>query len=145
MSILSDADELVATDAARHIAVVGGGPGGMEVARRLSLRGHRVSLFEAGSRLGGTLQFASIPYEPNQRLLRWLRAQVQASSVEVHLDAVAPSVLRFAQQSRGCDTCATRSSGRRCARTSLSDSTPRTRQDSTWVWNSSAITVPCAR
>jgi len=80
---------LVATDAARHIAVVGGGPGGMEVARRLSLRGHRVSLFEAGSRLGGTLQFASIPYEPNQRLLRWLRAQVQASSVEVHLDTVA--------------------------------------------------------
>lgn len=80
---------LIATDAPRHIAVVGGGPAGMEVARRLDIRGFRVSLLEAGSRLGGTLQFASIAYEPNERLLRWLRREIQASSVEVLLNTPA--------------------------------------------------------
>ncbi len=80
---------LVATDNARHIAVAGGGPAGMEVARRLALRGHRVTLLEAGERLGGTLQFASIPYEPNQRLLNWLRREIENSSVRVQLNTPA--------------------------------------------------------
>ncbi len=80
---------LIATDKPRHIAVIGGGPAGMEVARRLAARGFRVSLLEAGSRLGGTLQFASIAYEPNERLLHWLRRQIKASAVEVHLNTRA--------------------------------------------------------
>ena len=80
---------LIVTDKARHIAVVGGGPAGMEVARRLSIRGHAVTLIESTNRLGGTLQFASIPYEPNERLLKWLRLQVEQSSVEVQLNTVA--------------------------------------------------------
>ena len=80
---------IVPSDNPRHIAVVGGGPGGMEAARRLSLRGHRVTLLEASNRLGGTLQFAAIPYEPNQRLLKWLRRQVAGSRVDVRLNTVA--------------------------------------------------------
>jgi len=80
---------LLATDSARHIAVVGGGPAGMEVARRLALRGHRITLLEAGERLGGTLQFASIPYEPNQHLLNWLRREIEESSVRVELNTPA--------------------------------------------------------
>ncbi len=80
---------LIATDRPRHIAVIGGGPGGMEAARRLALRGHRVSLFESGKRLGGTLQFASIAYPPNERLLNWLSAQIRQSAVEVHLNTTA--------------------------------------------------------
>jgi 2,4-dienoyl-CoA reductase-like NADH-dependent reductase (Old Yellow Enzyme family)/thioredoxin reductase len=86
---------IVPSDNPRHIGVIGGGPGGMEAARRLSLRGHRVTLLEASNRLGGTLQFASIPYEPNQRLLKWLRQQVAQSSVDVHLNTLAtPEVLK---------------------------------------------------
>lgn len=89
---------IVPSDHPRHVAVIGGGPGGMESARRLSLRGHRVSLLEASARLGGTLQFASIPYEPNQRLLKWLRQQVAQSSVEVKLNTVAtPELLHTLQ------------------------------------------------
>ncbi|MBE9538397.1 MAG: FAD-dependent oxidoreductase [Proteobacteria bacterium] len=81
--------ELIATDKPRHIAVVGGGPAGMEVARRLSIRGFSVTLFESTGRLGGTLQFASIPYEPNERLLKWLRLQIAQSSVDVRLNTLA--------------------------------------------------------
>jgi NADPH-dependent 2,4-dienoyl-CoA reductase/sulfur reductase-like enzyme len=81
--------ELVATDKPRRIAVVGGGPAGMEVACRLGRRGFHVHLLEASDRLGGTLQFASIAYKPNQRLLDWLRLQLRNSSVRLHLNTTA--------------------------------------------------------
>ncbi|TXS91719.1 FAD-dependent oxidoreductase [Parahaliea aestuarii] len=85
---------LIATTHARHFAVVGGGPAGMEAARRLVEKGHRVTLLEASDRLGGTLQFASIAYEPNERLLRWLRRQTEQSAVDVRLNTRAtPSLL----------------------------------------------------
>lgn len=45
----------------RTVAVVGGGPGGMECAVILAKRGFRVTLFEKGSALGGTLNVAKLP------------------------------------------------------------------------------------
>lgn len=83
--------QLIASDRSKHIAVVGGGPGGMEAARRLTLRGHQVTLIEKGDRLGGTLQFASIAYAPNEGLLDWLRLQIKQSSVRVLLNTTATS------------------------------------------------------
>ena len=79
----------------KRVVVIGGGPGGMESARRLSLKGHRVTLIEQSDRLGGTLQFASIAYEPNERILNWLKRQIEKSSVEVRLSTKAtPELLR---------------------------------------------------
>jgi 2,4-dienoyl-CoA reductase-like NADH-dependent reductase (Old Yellow Enzyme family) len=75
--------------ARKRVAVVGGGPGGMEAARRLALDGHDVTLLERGDRLGGTLRFASLAYAANERLLDWLRAQVEAAPVDVRLNTVA--------------------------------------------------------
>ena len=40
----------------KQIAVVGGGPAGMKAAMELADRGHRVTLFEAGSQLGGAIR-----------------------------------------------------------------------------------------
>jgi len=73
----------------KRIAVVGGGPGGMEAARRLAHDGHEVVLLEKRDRLGGTLRFASLAYAANEKLLDWLRAQIAASDVEVRLETVA--------------------------------------------------------
>ncbi|PLW81888.1 NADH:flavin oxidoreductase [Kineobactrum sediminis] len=89
---------LIATSNPRRFAVVGGGPAGMEAARRLAENGHHVILLEASNRLGGTLQFASIAYEPNERLLRWLRLQLSQSRVDVRLKTRAtPKLLRELQ------------------------------------------------
>jgi 2,4-dienoyl-CoA reductase (NADPH2) len=77
--------ERTPASASRNVVVVGGGPAGMEAARVAALRGHRVTLFEKAAQLGGTLRFASLVYEPNERLLRWLEAQMEKLPVEVRL------------------------------------------------------------
>ena len=79
----------------KHVAVIGGGPGGMESARLLAAAGHKVTLIEASERLGGTLRFAALAYEPNERLLNWLRSEVEEAGVNVRLNTTAtPKLLR---------------------------------------------------
>lgn len=75
--------------ARQRVVVIGGGPGGMEAARRLDAQGHEVVLLEKSNRLGGTLRFASLAYAANERLLDWLRRQVEASRVDVRLGTEA--------------------------------------------------------
>ncbi len=69
----------------KNILVVGGGPAGMEAARVLAERGHRVSLWEKEDRLGGTLRVAALAYEPNGNLIDYLQRAVESSSVELLL------------------------------------------------------------
>lgn len=77
----------------RHVVVVGGGPGGMEATRRLTEQGHKVTLIESGERLGGTLRFAALAYEPNERLLKWLIREVEGSGADVRLGTKATPAL----------------------------------------------------
>ena len=77
----------------KRIVVVGGGPAGMESARRLALKGHAVTLLEAGERLGGTARFASIAYEPNQGVVDWLIRQVEQSGAQLRLNSRADLAL----------------------------------------------------
>lgn len=78
---------------AKHVVVIGGGPGGMETTRRLRAAGHRVTLIEKADRLGGTIRFAGLAYEPNERLLNWLVSEVEESGAEVRLGTVASAEL----------------------------------------------------
>ncbi|MBW2497612.1 MAG: FAD-dependent oxidoreductase [Deltaproteobacteria bacterium] len=73
----------------KRVAVVGGGPGGMEASRRLASDGHEVVLLEKGDRLGGTLRFASLAYAANEQLLDWLRGEVEAAEIDVRLETIA--------------------------------------------------------
>ena len=73
----------------KRVLVVGGGPAGMEAARVAALRGHRVTLWEKSRQLGGTLRFAALVYEPNERLLRWLETQMRKLPVDVKLGVEA--------------------------------------------------------
>jgi 2,4-dienoyl-CoA reductase-like NADH-dependent reductase (Old Yellow Enzyme family)/NADPH-dependent 2,4-dienoyl-CoA reductase/sulfur reductase-like enzyme len=86
------------TASKKRVAVVGGGPGGMEAARRLASDGHQVVLFEKSDRLGGTLRFASLAYAANERLLDWLCLQVEAHDIEVRLKTPAtPDLIKALQ------------------------------------------------
>jgi 2,4-dienoyl-CoA reductase-like NADH-dependent reductase (Old Yellow Enzyme family)/thioredoxin reductase len=73
----------------RRVVVVGGGPGGMEAARRLTLRGHQVVLLEAGAQLGGTARIAAIAYAPNGDFVEWLKLQLARLQVQVRLNTRA--------------------------------------------------------
>ena len=75
--------------AAREVLVVGGGPAGLECARVLAARGHRVRLAERGDRLGGALRGAAVgPGRERLALLTdWLEAECRRLGVRVDLDA----------------------------------------------------------
>jgi 2,4-dienoyl-CoA reductase (NADPH2) len=76
---------------ARRLAVVGGGPAGLECARVLAARGHRVTLFECGRSLGGQLLHAlRVPGKGEfAETLRYYREELSAAGVRVEL-GVAP-------------------------------------------------------
>ncbi len=89
------ASERTSAPESKRILVVGGGPAGLEAARLARLRGHTVVLCEKSSQLGGTLRFASLVYEPNERLLDWLETQVRKLGVEIRLETeVTPALIR---------------------------------------------------
>ena len=48
-------------DETKNVAVIGGGIAGMEAARVLALRGHKVTLYEKSYRLGGQINIAAVP------------------------------------------------------------------------------------
>ena len=75
----------------RRIAVVGGGPAGMAAARYGRLAGHQVTLFEAGSALGGQLFHTAYPSFkwPLERYKRFLTAQMDRLGVDVRLNTRA--------------------------------------------------------
>lgn len=82
----------------KHIAVVGGGPAGMEAALDLEKKGHSVTLFEKSGRLGGRLAFADhIEFKKDIRRYRdFLIRQIEkAPCVRVQLNTEAsPAKLR---------------------------------------------------
>ena len=70
------------------VAVVGGGPAGMETARVLAERGHRVTLFEARNQLGGDYRLAAQAPHRNQMLpaLAWWTGELARLGVDVRLN-----------------------------------------------------------
>jgi hypothetical protein len=87
---------------ARRVVVAGGGPAGLECARRLAERGHRVELHEASDALGGMLRLAEGANPDLVGLADWLVATVTDAGVDVRLsspvepDAVDGEVLVWA-------------------------------------------------
>ena len=82
---------LVPTSRPRHMLVVGGGAGGLEAARLLAGRGHRVTVWEGGERLGGLLALAARADPLMDRYLGWLRRQVEQAKVAIELGQRADS------------------------------------------------------
>jgi 2,4-dienoyl-CoA reductase-like NADH-dependent reductase (Old Yellow Enzyme family) len=84
-------EPLVPARSARRIAVVGGGPAGLEVARVAAERGHAVVLFEATSELGGHLRLeAAVPHRHELRgIADYYRRRLDRLGVAVRLGTTA--------------------------------------------------------
>ena len=77
--------------APKKVAVIGGGPAGMKAAITAAQRGHNVTLYEAGDRLGGQLFHADYPKFkwPLADFRDWLIRQTYKNGVTVHLNTRA--------------------------------------------------------
>ena len=71
--------------APKKIAVIGGGPGGMEFARVASSRGHKVTLFEKEKELGGRFRVAAIAPKKSEinEFIDYLSRSLRELGVEI--------------------------------------------------------------
>lgn len=76
------------TSQAKKIAVIGAGPGGLAYATTAAQRGHQVTLFDAGDRIGGQFNVAArIPgKEEFVETLRYFQTQLSLHHVQIELN-----------------------------------------------------------
>ncbi|MDO4920116.1 NADPH-dependent 2,4-dienoyl-CoA reductase [Kocuria sp.] len=96
-------DQLVLgpTRTAERIAVVGAGPAGLAFAEAAAQRGHRVTVFEQHTEIGGQFQLARrIPGKADYgHTIRYFRARLEELGVTVHTGRTAtPADLAFADR-----------------------------------------------
>jgi 2,4-dienoyl-CoA reductase (NADPH2) len=79
----------------KRIAVVGAGPAGLACATTLAQRGHRVTLFERASEIGGQFRYArEVPgKEDFHDTLRYFARRIELTGVSLALDTVADARL----------------------------------------------------
>ena len=84
-------DRFTPAATAQRVLVVGGGPAGLEAARVAAERGHRVTLLEAGTELGGQFRLAGRQPSRDQirDLLAWYGRRLEALGVDVRVGTVA--------------------------------------------------------
>jgi NADPH-dependent 2,4-dienoyl-CoA reductase/sulfur reductase-like enzyme len=76
----------------KKIAIIGAGPAGMEAARVLALRGHKVILLEKENHIGGQVRLAMVPPHKRERiepLLDYFIIQLERLKVEIQLNTEA--------------------------------------------------------
>ncbi len=85
----SDKYQIAPAKVKKHIAIVGGGIGGMEAAIVSAKRGHTVTLYEKSSELGGVFIAAAVPSfkEKDKALIAWYRRELtKYPSITVKLE-----------------------------------------------------------
>ncbi|HIT89127.1 MAG TPA: FAD-dependent oxidoreductase [Candidatus Merdenecus merdavium] len=87
--------QIIPADKKKKIVVVGGGIGGMEVARVCAMRGHDVSLYEKSNKLGGVFIAAAAPdfKEADRKLIEWYLKEIKDLSIEVKLNTTVTDEL----------------------------------------------------
>ena len=77
--------------AALAVTVVGAGPAGLEAARALATRGHRVTVLERADAIGGELRLAAVlrAYPHHHEILEWYERTLAELGVAVRLRARA--------------------------------------------------------
>jgi 2,4-dienoyl-CoA reductase-like NADH-dependent reductase (Old Yellow Enzyme family)/thioredoxin reductase len=90
-----DEFQITKAEHSKNVAVIGGGPAGMEAARVCALRGHKVTLYEKRE-LGGVLIEASVPEfkAPDLKpLINYLSTQIKKLKIKViHEEATSQAI-----------------------------------------------------
>jgi 2,4-dienoyl-CoA reductase-like NADH-dependent reductase (Old Yellow Enzyme family)/thioredoxin reductase len=83
--------KITSTSKPRKVMVVGAGPAGLQAALVASQRGHEVSLWERGDRIGGNFRIAALAPGKEELgcLLEYFEGQLDRSSVRVELGKTA--------------------------------------------------------
>ena len=79
--------DLVPAERSLDVAVIGGGPAGLEAARVAALRGHRVTLHEQAEHLGGQLRTWTRLASKRElrRIVEWQQRQLERLQVRIRL------------------------------------------------------------
>jgi 2,4-dienoyl-CoA reductase-like NADH-dependent reductase (Old Yellow Enzyme family)/thioredoxin reductase len=88
--------EIKKVEQPKKVAVIGGGPAGMEAARVCTLKGHQVTLYEKRE-LGGALLEASIPdfKAPDLKpLVRYFQTQMKKLNIKVVSEEATPEAIK---------------------------------------------------
>ena len=87
------------TEQQKKVLVIGGGPGGMEVAATAAERGHSVTLWESRDRLGGQLDLCATPpgRQEFNRLVPYFLSRLSDARVQIELNRQAnvPDIRSF--------------------------------------------------
>lgn len=86
--------KIVPTKKVKNVAVIGGGIGGMESARVLALRGHKVTIYEKTDRLGGVFIAASAPdfKERDKALIEWYKKEMHDLGITIRFNTTITDV-----------------------------------------------------
>ncbi|MBN1625376.1 MAG: FAD-dependent oxidoreductase [Deltaproteobacteria bacterium] len=83
----------------KNVAVIGGGPAGMKAAITAAERGHKVTIFEKDSALGGLIKFSDYSkWRWNMKVFKdYLIHQVEKTGIEIRLNTTAtPEMIKTA-------------------------------------------------
>ncbi|MHB8072428.1 oxidoreductase [Desulfosporosinus fructosivorans] len=87
-------------DKKKRVMVIGGGPAGLKVAEVAAKRGHKVTLYEKGTQLGGQVNLAMIPPSRNEfgEIVRHLSIVSQKYGVDVKLQTEVTADMVLAEK-----------------------------------------------
>jgi 2,4-dienoyl-CoA reductase-like NADH-dependent reductase (Old Yellow Enzyme family)/thioredoxin reductase len=88
--------EIIKSEKPERVAIIGGGPAGLETARVAALRGHQVTIYEKEQELGGQIRIGRVPPHRGElgKVTDYLFHQVKKAGVQIELGTeITPSML----------------------------------------------------